>query len=205
MTQASHFGKQTQVYKGVDVGVNARFSPGGMFSGGVSLGQTVTDACAVADVPPQFCRNTNPIAGQLQIKLAGVYPLPWWGLQVSGVFQNLPGIPLAATYAATNAQIAPSLGRNLAACGIQVTCTATATVTILEPTTKFEDRYNQFDVRLMKTVRVGRMNVRPIIEGFNLFNSGTPIGNNTRFGASWLRPTEILTARFLKFNLQLDF
>ena len=202
---ASHFGGQSQVYDGVDVGINSRFARGGVLSGGVSFGRTVTDNCAVADVPPQFCRTTLPIAGQLQVKFSGVYPLPWWGLQASAVFQNLPGIPLAATYAATNAQAAPSLGRNLAACGARVPCTATATVTIMEPNTQFEDRYNVLDVRLSRTLRLGRLRMQPIVEVFNLLNSATPIGNVTRFGPSWLRPTEVLTARFLKIGTQVDF
>ena len=72
----------------------------------------------------QFCRNEPPF-WYPQFKLAAVYPLPWWGVQTATTIQSLPGIPIAATYIATNAQVAPSLGRNLAACGIRVPCTAT--------------------------------------------------------------------------------
>jgi hypothetical protein len=204
VTQASHFGNDSQVYNGVDAGINARFGRGGLLSGGVSLGQTAIDICATASVPLQFCKTTIPWAAQTQIKLSVVYPLTW-GLQVSGVFQNLPGIPISASYTATNTQIAPSLGRNLAACGAQVPCNATATVSLLDPNSQYESRYTQLDIRLSKTIRVGGLRVQPTVDGYNLFNAVTPIGDVTAYGTSWLRPTELLTGRFVKFGAQLDF
>ena len=53
---------------------------------------------------------------------------------------------------ATNREVAPSLGRNLAACGAATiaTCTATVTVPLVEPQTLFEKRYSQLDLRLTK-------------------------------------------------------
>src|SRR5262245_59131153 len=62
---------------------------------------------------------TSPYEANTQIKLHGSYPLPG-DFMVSGILQNLPGTPIGANYTATNAQIAPSLGRNLAACGTRV-------------------------------------------------------------------------------------
>ena len=46
VTQASHFGDRTEVYNGIDVGLNTRFGQGGVFQGGVSVGRTVEDSCA---------------------------------------------------------------------------------------------------------------------------------------------------------------
>src|SRR5262249_30440123 len=59
--QASEFGKQSQVYDGVDIGINARFGRGGLLAGGVNTGRTVTDSCFAVDSPQQasqsqFCR-----------------------------------------------------------------------------------------------------------------------------------------------------
>src|SRR5262249_22819829 len=86
VTQASHFGDQTEVYNGFDVGINARFGRGGQLAGGVSSGQTVTDSCFVVNSPqdarPGFCHATYPFKGQTQIKVSGTYPLPW-NLQAS--------------------------------------------------------------------------------------------------------------------------
>ena len=58
------------------------------------------------------------------------------GLQTSVIYQNFSGIENTATYTATNAQIAPSLGRNLAACPAVGTCTATATIQLIQPFTQ---------------------------------------------------------------------
>ena len=43
--QASDFGNRTQIYNGVDITTNAGLDGGGALSGGVSMGQTVTDNC----------------------------------------------------------------------------------------------------------------------------------------------------------------
>jgi hypothetical protein len=204
VSRASRFGERSEVYNGVDVSLNARFGRGGIVSGGLSIGHTVTDECASPDFPVQFCRNTLPIAGQAQIKISGAYPLPW-GLQASGALQNLPGRAIAATYVATNAEIVPSLGRNLAACGTRVPCTATTTVTIMEPNSQFEDRYTLLDARLSRMFRVARMRVQPRLDIYNLFNSAPVLNQNTRYGTSWLQPLEIFGARFVKVGVQLDF
>ena len=93
------------------------------------------------------------------MKFSGVLPLPW-DFQASAVFQNLPGVPVNTSYVATNAQIAPSLGRNLAACGASVTCNAAVTIPALyAPDTKFEHRLTQVDFRLTKIV-AGAMALR---------------------------------------------
>jgi hypothetical protein len=204
VTLASDFGTQSQIYNGIDAGINARFGHGGALSGGVSLGRTGFDTCTVPDVPAQFCKTTIGWAAQTQIKLSASYPLPW-GLQASGVFQNLPGIAQSATYVATNSEIAPSLGRNLAACGTTSPCNATATVSLMDPNSQLEDRYTMLDVRLSKTIHVSRVRIQPIIDAYNLLNAVTPIGLVTRYGSFWLRPTEVLTGRFVKFGVQTDF
>src|SRR4029078_12746961 len=47
VTSAETFGGQSEVFNGVDIGVNARYGHGGLLNGGVSMGQTVTDTCAI--------------------------------------------------------------------------------------------------------------------------------------------------------------
>jgi hypothetical protein len=209
VTQASHYGKQTEVYNGIDVGINVRFGEGGLFSGGVSTGRTVTDNCFTVDSPqqrrPGFCHVVLPWSGQTQVKFAGSYPLPW-NFQVSAVLQNLPGIPIAASFVATNAQILRSLGRNLGQCGASATCNGTVAIDLIQPNTKFEDRLNQFDLRLTKTLRVGpSRRLRGMFDLYNLFNASTILSENTRYGLSWLRPTAILSGRLIKFGGQFDF
>ena len=79
-----------------------------------------------------ICRIVTPFKGQTQLKGFMTYPLPWDFL-VSAVFQNISGPAITANYAATNAQIRPSLGRDLAACRGAAVCTATATVPLIAP------------------------------------------------------------------------
>ena len=219
---ASNFGEQVERYHGVDVAVNARISGGGLFAGGVSTGRTVADSCGVVQANPQipfvvggvsasrsstnFCRALLPFAAQTQIKLTGYYPLPWWGLQVSGTYQNLPGIPIFANYVATNAQIAPSLGRNLSSCPAATgSCTATVSVALIEPNTQFEDRLNQVDFRLTKMIRIKKARLQAMFDLYNMLNANTVLSQVTTYGPNWLRPSSILAARLVKFGMQLDY
>ena len=166
---------QTDVFNGVDVGVSARFGRGGFLAGGLSVGREVVH-CAIVDSPqlaqlapgglavtsptnsgPGFCDITPPWSAGTQVKLNGSYPLPY-GLEAAAVFQNLPGIQDLATYAAPNSVIAPTLGRNLAACSAPTgACTSTATVALVAPQTMFEDRLTQVDVRFSKSLQDWRV------------------------------------------------
>ena len=60
------------------------------------------------------CHIDTPWGANSQVKLQGAYTLPA-DIRVSATYQNLAGPPSNTTFVATNAQIAPSLGRNLAA------------------------------------------------------------------------------------------
>ena len=207
ITRVSNFGKRTNIYNGIEFSMNARFGRGGALSGGIGLGRTLIDYCAAADIPAQFCRNVVPFKADTQIKFSGAYPLPW-GFQVSGALQNLSGRPIAATTSIPNAQIAPKLGRNLAACGAAVACASSVTVTILEPNTMFEDRYTLLDARLSRTLRFGRVRVQPRIDLYNLFNSDAVNTLRTTYGATnntWLQPLEVFGARMAKVGAQIDF
>jgi hypothetical protein len=137
---------------------------------------------------------------QAQIKAFITYPLPWWGLRTSATYQSLPGPEIDASYVATNAQIAPSLGRNLAA-----GANGTATIDLIPFGTKFGDRLNQVDFRIAKSIKLRRVRVDPTLDVDNLFNRSTVLGINTRYGPSWLTPTQILPGRLVKFGAQLNF
>jgi hypothetical protein len=216
ITPASHYGNNTDVYNGFDAGFNLRFRKGGLVQGGVSGGREVIDNCALVDNPQRgaavsavgdrlsfanYCHVVVSLASQTQVKVGGVSPLPWWGLQLSANYQNLPGRPITAQYIATSAQIAPSLGRNLAAGAVG---TAVIDLVPLE-NAKYEDRIGQLDFRLMKVLRIGRARVLGSFDIYNLLNANPVTGVNTRYGAAWLTPTAILAPRLLKFGTQIDF
>jgi hypothetical protein len=214
VTQASAFGTQSEVYTGFDVTLNARFPGGLFFSGGLSNGRTRTDWCYDVNAPQllpagaaattprisPFCAVTTPWAAQRQVKFFGSYPLPWAGLDASGTFQSLPGIPITASYVATNAQIAPSLGRDLAA-GTR----GTATIDLIPPGALYENRLYQLDLRLTKTVKVGFTRLKGMFDVYNAFNASSILAINTRYGPAWKTPLQILAGRLAKFGVQVDF
>ena len=101
---------------------------------------------------------------------------------------------------ASNAEIKPSLGRDLAAGAKGV-----ATIVLIEPNTVFEDRVNQLDFRLTRTVRVGHVRIQGMFDVYNVLNSDAILADTLRFGANFLKPTSTLGARLFKFGAQLNF
>ena len=174
--------------------------------------------CVQPDKPQQFCVNVPPFF-RPQLKLAGSYRLPLWDLSVSGTFQTLPGISIgfvgasglvgfetqgvaqnSGTYSATNREIAPSLGRNLASGPAGV-----ASVSLFEPNKYFEDRLNQLDIRFSKATRVGRGRVRGNFDIYNLFNSAAVLSLNAFYPRNYLKPAQILGGRLFKFSATFDY
>ena len=64
---------------------------------------------------------------------------------------------------------------------------------------------NQVDIRVTKTVKVGRARVEGKFDLYNLFNASPVLALNTRYGPSWLTPTAVLQGRLIKFGVQLNF
>lgn len=153
--QASDFGEASRVSDFFNVNLNARVGSNLQFGGGFDTGRTVTDRCLVVDSPQALlnCRVVTPFAAQTQVKMFASYALPR-GITVSGTFQNVAGPNITANYPAPNSVIAPQLGRNLAACGVQTVCNATATVPLMAPMTVFEPRRSQVDLRLAKSINL---------------------------------------------------
>jgi hypothetical protein len=214
-------GRQSDVYNGVDLATNVRLPQGALLQGGVSIGRQVTDNCGIVGdvdnpagspastslIPGNFsnmpsptalyCRIAPPFQGQ--VKLLGVYPLPWWDVQLSATYQDIPGPQITATYAAPNAVIAPSLRRNLSGNA------ASANVELIEPGTLFGARLHQLDARVTKTFKVRRVSLQGQVDVYNVFNASTVLAQNSQFGPAWLTPTGVLLGRMVKLGFQLSF
>ena len=207
------YGSQSEIYNGVDVSFRSRFGRSGLLQGGVSTGRLVTDNCyqnALPNVTAQgfvagtprtddFCHITPPWSADTQFKLSAVYPLPF-DVNVAATYQNLAGANITSTYVATNAQIAPSLGRNLA-----VGAGGTVTINLIAPQTQFDNRINQVDLRFSKAVKVGKARVQGMLDIYNVLNSDTILGVVARYGPAWLTPSSVMGARLFKLGAQLDF
>jgi hypothetical protein len=145
------------------------------------------------------CRVETPVRALAMVKLNGSVPLPR-EFAVSTIYQDQAGPPLEAIYAATAAEIAPSLGRNLAG-GAR-----TVNIPLLMPNRLFEGRIRRLDLRLTKTFQLprrGRLQVN--LDAYNALNSSAIQGLNNTFGASWLKPTQVLDPRILQISCQLAF
>jgi hypothetical protein len=220
---ASKYGDVKQYFHTMDVATNVRLPGGGVIQGGISTGTMHFNACFAVNDPtvqvfaqnpspppgastgfvalnnPDYCHGRQPWSNLTQLKVFASYPV-FWGVSASANYQNLPGIADAANYTATSAQIAPSLGRNLAA-GAR----ATVTIPLVKPYTLFEARMSQLDVRLSKAFKVKNARVKGIFDIYNATNSNTVLSTNSTYGPAWLRPTSILPPRLFKFGAEVTF
>ena len=218
-TQASNFGDHTEVFDGVDIGVTGRFGDGGTLRGGVSMGRTETDNCDVLAGNPQiggsefggadtrtfngesFCNTVN--SNQGQVKLAGAYPFPY-GIEVSGTYQNLPGLQIAAFRAISDDE-ALGLGRDI---------TDNDNVSIMKPFSEWGERINQVDLRLGKRFNIGGVSIKGQFDIYNLMNSGIILRENSTYPEAgdagteddvWRNPVDILGGRLMKFGVLVEY
>jgi hypothetical protein len=151
------------------------------------------------------CKVTPPWSAGTQVKFLIVYPLPW-DLQFSAISQNFPGVPVTATYAISNAIVAPSLGRNIAACGANCAPTSSyGNIELMLPGAAYENRQQQVDMRFARLFTIGRTRMRPSLDLSNLLNAGSIYAANTGFGSQWLVPYEIQGGRLERINVQIEF
>jgi hypothetical protein len=225
LTLANNYGNVIQAYDGLDLVATARRHQVSL-QGGISLGRTKLNDCDAVMNHPEislvgflitanqstiprtqaFCDIEPPFVPQF--KASAGYLLPWWDLQTSVALQSFrgPQVPtgglegVTALWSVSNALIAPSLGRNLAA-----GAAGTASVYIVPAGAQYTDRLYQLDVRVAKTFKVGATNLQGQFDMYNLLNENTVLGINNAYGARWQFPTAVEPGRFVKFGIQVKF
>jgi hypothetical protein len=222
VTQASAFGTMEQVWDGFGLSASIRIPGSLTLNGGVDDGRLRTNDCYAATRPDltvltgitQANGPSNFLTGspntsaycdvrppfQPQYKLLAVYPLRWWGLQTSVSYQNVPGPQITASYVATNAQIAPSLGRNLSS-GVN----STVALNIIPPGALYGPRTQPLDVNIKKLIKLARGRLMASVDVFNVLNRSDVLTINLNYGPKWQQPLSILPGRLLKFGAQIDF
>jgi hypothetical protein len=220
VTFASDYGKQMERWQGADIAVTARLQNGLLFQGGTSTGKTMSDNCEVIAkvpeanlnapivsgpavtvgaavwMPAQYCHQETPFL--TTIKLLTSYTIPRVDVQVSGALQSIPGTTVLANLNVPNAQAAAALGRPLSGGAPNIT------VDVVGPGTIQTERLNQLDVRIGKILRLGRLRTSFNVDIYNALNADTVTTENPNF-AVWRTPTGLITARFAKLSLQLNF
>jgi len=228
-TSASDYGDVTAYWHGVDAQVNARLTNQLFLQLGASGGRGVRDYCAVAEKLPELYVTAGSLLVNQQIascaisedwltsiRGAATYTVPRIDVLVSGTFRSTPGVApagnavasngnsLSANYNVTSAILQAQTGRPLAP-GLPF-----QTVNLLLQGHTFPDQLNSLDLRVGKNLRFGHTRTNVAIDIYNLFNSNTGTAYNQTYdpvtnGSTWLAPTQVLNARFARFNVTFDF
>jgi hypothetical protein len=196
---------QYQRYNGVTLDVSARPRNGLLFQGGINIGKTATDNCAVRALLPEigplnpYCHNEPGFITRWTGLMS--YTIPRIDVSVSANIRSDQGAALQANWSAPLSAIVPSLGRVLSA------NQQFATVNLITPGEVWGDRVNEFDLRIGKILRFGRIRTNIGFDVYNLFNTAAVLTYNQAFvpGGTWLAPLSVLTPRFAKIGAQISF
>jgi hypothetical protein len=189
----------TRVFKGVDVSFNLRIPGGGSLNGGTSTGRTIFKTCDFEDpnyttTAPgyRFCdQNLYDIPLLTQFKLTGTYPLIY-GIRLSGSFQSSPGAERTITYQVTRSQL-PTLVQT------------SVNVRLNEPGSLYNDRVNQLDFAISKAFRVGKTELRPEIDLFNMLNANPVTSQTNTYGPALNNALAILPPRLVRLGVTAKF
>ncbi len=220
---ASDFGEQLQHWNGFDFGVDARPRSGLLLQGGLGVGKSMTDNCAIVGAVPEALTANFPAGIQIPVSNPGAnvltsnafchqetpyqagykglasYLTPWWGIRVAGTFQSLigPQVPATNIYNNTNRTTTTDLARPFT--------NGQANVNLIQPGSMWGDRLNQIDLRLTKVVNVGSGRIDLNVDFYNAFNSDAVLTEVGSFGPVWRLPTSVIQPRFVKLAVRYDF
>jgi hypothetical protein len=209
-----------QLFRGYEFTMNSRLPGGVTIFGGTAIEQNLTVTCDEPDNPnlDRYCdQRTTDVPFTAQFKLAGNYPLPWFGIQLGGTFQSYPGALIGTTsqLSGTTWLITPTT-RYAADCkggctpGALVFPTlseASLTVPLRPYGTEFLDRLNQLDLRGAKVFKIGRYRLEGQLEVFNVLNSDAALTvRGTNYGtAAYQQASGAVQGRITRLGAQLKW
>ncbi|HEY7444287.1 MAG TPA: carboxypeptidase regulatory-like domain-containing protein [Vicinamibacterales bacterium] len=215
VTRSNTYGKQTEHFDGINVSVNARLQNGLIVQGGLGPGRVVTNDCEVVDDLPEMlhtffgnptrtfvfaartqerCEQNN--GWRTSIQGLAAYTIPKIDVQVSGTFQNLPGVVVDAN--SLTLAGSTTLGRGFALAPFRF-------FNITQPGDLYVERLNQIDFRVSKIFRIGTTRTNINFDLYNLLNANSVLTENFTYGAAWRTPQSILLPRLFKIGAQFDF
>jgi hypothetical protein len=219
VTLSNNYGKQTEHFDGVNVSVQARLENGLLLQGGVGPGRVVTNDCEIVDEVPEMLHTLagNPTRASTSAArplerceqnngwrtgVSGLasYTIPKVDVQVSGTFQNQPGLAIDANLNVLPGQT--TLGRPFTAATFRNYNIVTAGEVYIE-------RLNQIDFRVAKLFRVAGTRTSVNFDFYNVTNSNSVLTENATFvvapSTAWRTPQSILLPRLFKISAQFDF
>ena len=214
--------QRQQIYDGYEFGVSARLPRGAQLFGGTVTQHTLNVNCDQPDNPNnlRFCdERDRPNPFRTQIKMAGSYLLPWWGIQTSASLQSEPGFALLTNWnvGRTTRYAADCKGPCTPGALVIPNLTDTALVVPLIPSGyEFVDSLNQFDLKFAKLFQIRGVRMLGQFEIFNSLNSsavialrGSQTGTNptgTYFGTPLFhQPGDIVQGRLYKVGMQVKW
>ncbi len=177
----------------------------------IGLG-TANGATELTEIFPdgsRACHQDYPYRPDM--KMLGSFTLPY-DVIVSGTYQFTRGVQtggagpaIIATWTAPAAAVTQALGRPLSAGR-----PSGEIISLIEPGTDYgNNNLNQIDLRASKRFKVQSYRFRIDFDAYNILNSNWPFTVNNAFSTAassqWLRPTNVLQARFFKIGMNFDF
>jgi len=173
-----------------------------------SMGQTLTNQATIKDL--RNCRDADPF--QTTVRGLASYTLPKVDVLIAGTVRSQPPLDRTATWPVPNTVIRDIIGR-LPPGGL---ATGNTNVEILDNDHRLyaDNRRTQIDMRFAKIFRFGQRRVDVGVDLGNLLNTNytTTYENtyqysvgNSASGGTWNNPTAIYTARFVRWNVTVDF
>jgi carboxypeptidase family protein len=190
---------------------------------GVSVSELDQPNVKARDGNPPACRPFQ--RWENNVRGSASYTIPRADVLVSTVFQYRPGVEIMAlmdvpkemvtwepssAYRATLACTGAQAGQ--VGCftpGTNITAT-TYRVNLLDPGDLYGPGYMLYDLKLAKNIRFSGKRLNVGVDIYNLFNNDAIRGYQTTFpadgnGVAWGTPTTLLSPRFARLQVQLDF
>jgi hypothetical protein len=224
---------RTQYWHGVDINLNARLRNGVVVQGGTTTGRGVQNTCALVAKLPELlavvagattvhqrvdsCDVTEPFLTTFHGLAA--YTIPTVDVLVSASMRSVPtavlgtgsvsasnGTSRVANINVPNTVVQQTLGR-LPANGLP---TGTTSVNMLVPGVLYGGRVTQVDMRFAKILRFGKARTDIGVDLYNAFNTSdanifVQTYDYATNGATYMRPSAIVSPRFVRINVRFDF
>jgi hypothetical protein len=190
-------------YDGLEIKIDKRFGNSATVFGGVTIGHKLGSIRNAVPAPGNLANdlnNPNVLINSYgyvdndstyQLKIAGTYPLPG-GVRFSGALQSNTGLPLTRVLTVTTALV-PGLTQ------------VTQAVDLVERGSVRLERMNLLDLRFERMIKLGKMQLSPVADIYNVLNSNVSTSEVTAVGTSLGRPSAILDGRFMRLGAKLNF
>ncbi len=205
-------------YSAFEASVNSRVTRGGTLNFGWAAERVRRVTC---DTPNpnelRFCDHTGALYQELgrvesipyrhEFKLSLAQQLPY-GFNVAASLISFAGNNLIIGQGGAGNQVGQtgSIAWAVPAGLFPGGRTEAVTLPLESPGVVYLDRWNQFDLSVRRNFNVGRYELRPALELYNLTNNAVVLSRSNTFGTALnLAPLSVLQGRFAKVSLLVKF